>query len=148
MSARAFPAAYRLLLAAALAVPHAGCLVTTTPPPVDPGLGSLPAGNIAAREGIVVAQLRTIKKAEDLHFAKHGSYATAEELVEAGLLAHAPTAGGYTIELTVTDDGYVVEAVPDEYGPDGRRSFYLDERGVVRGDDHEGGAPEPTDPPV
>ena len=148
MSARVPTAARGLLLVAALACPSAACLVATAPPPVDPGLGSLPSGNVAGREGLVVAQLRLVKQAQQFHFAKHGEYGTFEELVDAGLLNHEPSAGGYTIEMAVEDGGYVVEAVPDEYGPDGRRSFYLDEKGTIRGADHEGGAPQPTDPPV
>lgn len=124
--------------------------MTTTPPPVDPRLESLPGASVSAREQLAIARLRLLAQAETIYFSEHGSYGTVEELIEAGVLNRTPDGSGYTIELTVTNDGagFVVEAVPTEYGPDGRRSFYVDEKGVVRGGDHEGGAPDPDDPPV
>ena len=84
----------------------------------------------------------------ELHVAggserRHGEFAWVDD-------DHTPEVLGYTMELTVDDGGggYTLEAVPEVYGPDGRRSFYLDEKGVIRGADHQGGAPEATDPPV
>jgi hypothetical protein len=144
---------FRLLLVAsavASALPLAGCLIATAPPVPEPGLESVPSANVAAREGIVVAELRTIAQGEQFYFAEKGSFATLDELVEEGMLNHTPEVLGYTMELTVDDGGggYTLEAVPEVYGPDGRRSFYLDEKGVIRGADHQGGAPEPSDPPV
>jgi len=52
--------------------------------------------------------------------------------------------------LDVLEGGgrYEALAVPIEYGPTGRRSFYMDETGVIRGADHEGGAPKSDDPVV
>ena len=125
-----------------------GCLVTTTAPPIEPGMEKLPAANVAARENIVINQLTMIKRGEDLHFATKGKYATMDQLVQAGSLNIAPTGLGYTIDITVTDSGYELVAVPNEYGPKGRRSFYLDQSGIVRGDDHQGGAATADDPPV
>src|SRR5262245_46460022 len=125
-----------------------GCLVTTTAPPIEPGMEKLPAANVAAREQIVIDQLTMIKRGEDLHFATKGSYATMQQLVDDGSLNYAPTGLGYTIDITVTGSGYQLVAVPTEYGPKGRRSFYLDQSGTVRGDDHQGGAATAADPPV
>jgi hypothetical protein len=129
-------------------VASASCLVATTPPPLDPGADKLPGANVAAREQIVINQLTMIKKAEDLRFATKGSYGTLDELVAGGGFNVSPQGLGYTIDLTVTDSGYEVIAVPREYGPDGRRSFFMDETGVVRGADHQGGAPSAADPPA
>ena len=125
-----------------------GCLVTTTAPPIEPGMEKLPAANVAAREQIVLNQLTMIKKGEDLHFATKGRYGTMQDLVQAGSLNIAPTGLGYTIDITVTDSGYELVAVPTEYGPKGQRSFFLDQTGIVRGDDHQGGAATADDPPV
>lgn len=137
------------LLVGCLLLPLGGCLVTTTVPPADPNaLESLPGANVSAREQLVVAQLRAVKQAEMTYFAETGKFATIDELVASGALNHTPEVLNYTIEIETADGGYTVLAVPDEYGPDGRRSFYLDQSGIIRGADHDGGAPKPTDPPV
>jgi hypothetical protein len=141
----------RLALAAAAAstaFATGGCLVTSTAPPYRPGMEKLPGANVAAREQVVLNQLAMIKRAEEFEYASSGSYATMEDLVASGHLTHSPQGLGYTIDLTLTDDGYEVLAVPVEYGPDGRRSFYLDQTGKIRGDDHNGGAPSADDPVV
>ena len=140
----------RFLGLAALAAAAGGCIVTSTVPPYRPGMESLPKGNVAAREQIILNQLTIIKKAEAFYNADRGSYATLDELVSAGHLTQSPQGLGYTIDLTVTEDGtgYEVMAVPVEYGPDGRMSFYLDQSGVIRGADHQGGAPSAEDPQV
>ena len=133
-----------VLLGAAIS---GGCLLGTTPPPgLGPGVGALPAANTAAREIVVIEQLNVVKKGELIYYAENNRYANMDELVKSGALSVSPQGLGYTIDLTATDDGYVVMAVPNEYGPNGKRSFYLDESGVVRGDDHMGGAPAKDDP--
>lgn len=129
------------------AVLSGGCLIGTTPPPgVGPGVEAIPAANTSAREILVIEQLRVLKKGEDVYFAENSRYADMNELIKSGAINVSPQGLGYAIDLTVTDDGYVVMAVPNEYGPNGKRSFYLDETGVVRGDDHMGGAPAKDDP--
>jgi hypothetical protein len=138
----------RSLLLLVVALATSGCLVTTTAPPLDPGVSSLPAGAIAAREGVAINQLVMIKRAEEMYFAKNGSYGTIDQIVADGGLNQAPQQIGYTVELSVTADGYQVVAVPSVYGPQGRRSFFMDQTGIVRGDDHQGGAASPNDPPV
>ena len=136
------------LVALAIAVTGA-CLPGSMPMPHTPGAEQLPAGKQSANEQLVVAQLRTIKTAEARYFAEHGAYGAMEELRASGALNQSPQGLGYTIDLTLSDDGgYFVMAVPNEYGPSGRRSFYLDESGVIRGADHGGGAPGPDDPVV
>lgn len=125
-----------------------GCLVATTPPPVDPGSETLPAASVAAREGLVINQLRVLGKAEIAYFAEHGKYGSLPDLIAAGGLNVSPQGLGYSVDLTTSDSGYQLLAVPNEYGPKGRRSFYMDETGTIRGDDHQGGAPSASDPPV
>ncbi|MCC6745808.1 MAG: hypothetical protein IT175_18245 [Acidobacteria bacterium] len=128
-----------------------GCFAGTVPVPIQPGAEQLPAGNLKAREDLAIFQLAMLKKAEDAHFAMHGTFGTVQELMEDGTM-NTPLQGGrsYTIDVKVLDGGgrYEALAVPVEYGPTGRRSFYMDETGVIRGADHEGGAPKATDPVV
>jgi hypothetical protein len=138
-------------LAVALAAAGSGgCLLGTAPAPYQPGMESLPQANVSAREQVILNQLMTLKNAETFRFAERGSYASMDELVSGGHLNYQPKGLRYTIDVTVTDGGagYEVIAVPVEYGPDGRRSFFMDQTGVIRGDDHEGGAPSIEDPPV
>ncbi|HQR37404.1 MAG TPA: type IV pilin protein [Blastocatellia bacterium] len=137
----------QVALVVLVAVLCGGCLVGTTPPPgVGPGVEAVPAANTAAREILVIEQLHVLKKGEDVYYAENNRYATMAQLVQSGAMNVSPQGMGYSIDLTVTDTGYVVMAVPNEYGPNGKRSFYLDESGVVRGDDHMGGAPAKDDP--
>jgi hypothetical protein len=153
MFSRIGSVAARACAASALALALAsagGCLMTTTAPPVDPGLDKLPAGNVSAREQLVVSQLKTIKRAEDFYLTEKGQYGSLSDLMSSSQLNQTPTGLGYLVEIKVTDGGtkYVVEAVPKEYGPMGKRSFYMDESGTIRGGDHQGGAPQATDPVV
>ena len=53
----------------------------------------------------------------------------------AGLIAGSLAAGessGYVFTLTSTAQGYTVSAVPKTFGTTGRRTFYLDQSGVIR----------------
>jgi hypothetical protein len=138
------------LVVAAAAVSAGGCLLGTAPVPYEPGLESLPQASINTREQIILNQLMTIKTAETFRYAERGSYATLDELVSGGHLNYNPTGLKYQFELKVTDGGkgYEIVAVPNQYGPDGRRSFYMNQSGVIRGDDHQGGAPSKDDPAV
>lgn len=54
----------------------------------------------------------------------------------------------YRVTISATGDRFTVHATPKEYGKSGRRSFYLDETGVVRGADHAGQPANAGDPPV
>lgn len=140
-----------IVLAAAIAVASAGCLAGTVPVPVQPGSEALPSGNLRAREELALAQLSTIRNAEQAHLAMYGKYATAPELLKAGLINSTMQGGqNYTVDVTVVDDGakFFAMAVPVEYGPTGRTSFYMDETGIIRGADHQGGAAKPDDPVV
>ena len=140
----------RCLALSAACAASAGCLVTSTAPPYRPGMESLPQANVAVREQVVYNQIMMIRKGEDFYYADRGSYANFDELVKAGHLIQSPQGLGYTIDLTVNGggSGYELVAVPVEYGPDGRMSFYLDESGIIRGADHQGGAPSSADPQV
>ncbi len=54
----------------------------------------------------------------------------------------------YKIELTVTGDKFEATAIPMNYGKTGRRSFFVNETGVIRAADHKGKPATVEDPPV
>jgi hypothetical protein len=55
---------------------------------------------------------------------------------------------GYNCEVTVNGDQFEAVATPKEYGKTGKRSFFVDKTGVVRGDDHGGAPATVADKPV
>jgi hypothetical protein len=78
-----------------------------------------------------------------------GSYATMDKLVETKLF---PTEVfdkyGYKFDITIVGDQFEAVATPREYGKTGKRSFFVDKSGVVRGDDHGGGPATVADNPI
>jgi hypothetical protein len=50
--------------------------------------------------------------------------------------------------VAVLSNRFEAIAVPVEYGRTGRISFFVDERGVLRGGDHAGGAATLSDKPI
>lgn len=94
-------------------------------------------------EAIAISALQTIANAERAYKAgsKNGPYATMQELVDGKTFPlEAFDKYGYKYEITVMGDQFEAVATPKEYGKTGKRSFFVDKSGVVRGDDH-GGAP-------
>lgn len=80
---------------------------------------------------------------------KKGRYGTLEELVaekllEPDFIAHL----GYKIELDASGDYFEANATPKDYGKTGRRSFFVNEEGEVRGADHKGERATAEDPLV
>lgn len=81
--------------------------------------------------------------------AGKGSYGSLQQLVDAKLFPlEAFDKYGYKLEATVMGDQFEATAVPREYGKNGKRSFFVDKSGVVRGDDHGGGPATVADKPV
>jgi hypothetical protein len=68
----------------------------------------------------------------------------AEELLEKDFLQSLE----YKLELNVSGEKYEATATPKNYGKTGRRSFFVDEGGTVRGADHKGRPATVEDPPV
>jgi type II secretory pathway pseudopilin PulG len=109
---------------------------------------NLMAARRAANEATTIKTLRTISMAEDTFFAKHQKYGTFSELADEGLLARDlmfESKSGYRYQISVvTRDegeflkGFDVVSVPKVYPSSGRRSFYLDETGVIRASDNQG----------
>jgi hypothetical protein len=128
-----------------------GCIVGTLPVPAPNDVNpSIPQANASARETLVLNQLQLISRGQGLYAMNSGKYATMEQLVAAGHLTRPPDGLRYTFTLTLAPDGngYTVSATPQQYGPDGQRSFFLDQSGVIRGANHGGSPATAADPPA
>jgi len=106
------------------------------------------------RETAVIKEVQTISQAETQYASQFGKYATT--LVELGpptqgasgpqgafLIPHSLAKGekdGYVFILSVADSGYQVHANPKTFGSTGRRTFYLDQNGIV----HQNWSREPA----
>jgi len=90
---------------------------------------------------------------------KEGISPEAADLVDADLASGMKD--GYTIRYRIVPAGgnlseeeanqtakFELAATPTEYGRDGRRSFYLDSDGVLRGADKQGAVATSTDPRI
>ena len=78
---------------------------------------------------------------------KKGRYGTLEELVAEELLEKTFLENlEYKIELDVSAEKFEVSATPKTYGKSGRRSFFADHTGTVRGADHRGEPANAEDP--
>jgi hypothetical protein len=106
---------------------------------------------LATNESIARNVLRTIVAAQ-VTFRKtkgDGRYGSLDELSAAGLITKDLFERyGYKIELSVLSNRFEVTAAPVEYGKTGRRSFFIDETGILRGGDHGGGAATLSDRPI
>ena len=101
-----------------------------------------------ARETGAIATMKTIFSAQIQYQSTFNKFATslaqlgppsgtggAEGPEAAGLIPGSLASGessGYIFTLTGTASGYTVSAVPKVFGTTGRRTFYLDQSGVVR----------------
>jgi hypothetical protein len=78
-----------------------------------------------------------------------GSFGSIDKLMEAKLFPDsARDQYGYNFQVTVMGDAFEAVATPREYGKTGKRSFFVDKSGIVRGDDHGGGPATVADKPV
>ena len=118
---------------------------------------NLLASRRAANEGATIQSLRTIHSAQATYQSLHESYATLDELGAEQLIAPELASGkrfGYKFQVNLTSGdvsrpaGFEVVSVPQEYPMSGRRSFYLDESGVIRGADAQGAAATKYDAPL
>ncbi|MCA1592054.1 MAG: DUF3352 domain-containing protein, partial [Acidobacteria bacterium] len=78
-----------------------------------------------------------------------GKFGTLEQLQAQKLLDKNYLAGSdYKIQLTTSGDKYETTATPKEYGKTGRRSFFVDESGIIRAANHKGEPATAGDPPI
>lgn len=104
-----------------------------------------------------IVTLKAIRTAEEAFRKKTGNkYGTLEELTGAGLIDSAlitNTEYGYRFALRVRTSSYEAVAVPLIYGKTGYEgtghiSLYLDDSGVIRGADKQGGEADAHDDPL
>jgi hypothetical protein len=116
-----------------------------------------------SKESSAQWKLRAILLAQESHKKKTGRYGTLEELLTAArsrdrgeefdgshYLAEAfasREADDYEIKLSVSGDKFEATATPTVYPKLGRRSFYIDQTGSLRGAD-TGGKPASESSPV
>jgi hypothetical protein len=81
---------------------------------------------VAAQELNAIRGIGEIRQAEEAYIRSHGQAGSAVELA---IPQHVT--GGYTFELTVDKNRYVIKATPEQFGATGRRSFYADESGII-----------------
>lgn len=143
------------IIAAAMIIPLAIIMAIAIP--------NLLASRRAANEGATMATLRKLHAAEATYQATsgNGNYCTFDELAAANLVDPELAQGrfGYKFKIEVTN-GYStvrgtsesarfhVVGVPQTYGSSGNRSFYIDETGVIRGEDNRGREATELTPPV
>ena len=102
-------------------------------------------------EGMAMGSLRTIFSAESVYQSTtgKGKYGTLDQLVEQKLVSKPFLEKyGYDLEVRTSGDEFEAVATPREYGKTGKRSFFVDKSGVVRGDDHGGTPATAADKPV
>ena len=112
-------------------------------------VSAMKQGSPEMNEMIAMSAMQMVVSSEASYKLDKGSYGTIDELVEQKLLTKDMLEKyGYRIEVTASGTGFEAVAVPVEYDKTGKRSFFVDQTGVVRGDDHGGGPATSGDKPV
>jgi type IV pilus assembly protein PilA len=117
---------------------------------------NLLASRRAANEGSAIHTLRTVSAAEATYQSLFQRYGTLQELASEQLIDPALSGGlknGYKFSLEITKnadnlEGYNLVGVPLTYQSTGRRSFFINETGVIRAADAQGGPSTEFDPPL
>jgi type II secretory pathway pseudopilin PulG len=131
--------------------------------------------DLAAREDNAIADLRAVAAALETYHRAYGKLPDSLQALgpaqpggispEAAGLVDAELAGGskdgYAIRYTITPpaehlpvdeaskaETFSLAASPTEYAKTGRRSFFLDSSGALRGGDKQGGVATATDPRI
>ena len=108
----------------------------------------------AANEGSAMSTMRTIAAAEHTYQSIEMKFGTLQELAAGGLVDEKLASGtknGYTFTVTIDNENpgaFEVTGVPETYGKTGTRSFYVDQTGVIRAGDNDGGPSTKMDEPV
>jgi hypothetical protein len=136
--------------------PKAKVAARTEPLPSETSNEDGTANDVEANEAWAINTLRAIASAEASFKTKAGAgeYGSLEQLEKQKLLESvraAATQNGYVFEIRIqagkmeSPAVFTVSAVPQTYGVSGRRSFYIDQTGVLRGADKEGGTADVAD---
>jgi hypothetical protein len=114
-------------------------------------MSSMKPGSPEMDEMMAMGGLSMIANAENIYKDKlgKGSYGSLDDLIKEKLVQKEfLEAYGYKFEVNVLGDRFEATATPLEYGKTGKRSFFVDQSGVVRGDDHGGGPANAMDKPA
>ncbi|MGH9870975.1 MAG: hypothetical protein ACRD9S_00640 [Pyrinomonadaceae bacterium] len=109
---------------------------------------------IRQNEAGTIKSLRTLFKAETTYKSTtgNGDYGTLEELRKARMidrvLAESHRYGYLFSIISEKPSSFEITAVPRTYGRTGRRSFYMDETGVIRAADKNGDEATAADRPL
>jgi hypothetical protein len=101
-------------------------------------------------EGSAMGLMMMIAQAQEDYKKTSGSYGTMDQLIEAKHLSKEFFENtGYKFEIFVSGgDRFEAQAVPVEYGKNGKMSFFVDQTRILRGADHNGASANAADPPV
>jgi len=114
-------------------------------------MSAMKEGSPEMNEAIAISVLHMIASGQANYKATagNGTYGTLDELVEKKLVPKdVLDKYGYNFVVTPNPHGFEAVATPMEYGKTGKRSFFIDQSNVVRGDDHGGGPATIADKPV
>lgn len=112
-------------------------------------MSAMKQGSPEMNETIAMTAVQMIANAEGSYKADKGNYGSIDNLAASKLIQKdILDKYGYRFDVTTSGDGFEVVAVPTEYGKSGKRSFFIDQNGVIRGDDHGGGPATVADKPV
>ena len=114
-------------------------------------MSAMKEGSPEMNEMIAISVLQLIARGEENYkkTAGNGSYGSIDELVEHKMLGkEVLDKYGYKFVITTSAHGFEAVATPVEYGKSGKRSFFVDQSGIVRGDDKGGGPATVGDKPV
>ena len=105
-----------------------------------------------SNEAAAILGLKVIHEQEEIRRNETKRYVPMDQLFRPadGIPPLSQMNPGYRFEVRVRDGGKSFEAfaAPEQYGKTGRRSFYMNEAGVVRGGDKGGGEATATDSEV
>ena len=91
--------------------------------------------------------LISLAESEKAYREKHNRYGSIQDLRKAELYWQDDiTVTGYQVDLKISADSFRVIATPTEHNVTGRRSFYIDQNGTLRGADHGGRPATAADP--
>jgi hypothetical protein len=112
-------------------------------------MSAMKQGSSEMNEAIAISALRILANAEASYRTTEGAYGSIEMLTEKKLLQKDVfDKYGYRFEVVAFGNGFEARATPAEYGKTGKRSFFVDQSGIVRGGDHGGGPASVADNPV
>lgn len=111
--------------------------------------GAVNSPRQANQESMAQAVMMQIAYFEEDYKKEAGSYGTLEQLIAAKVIDQDMVEqSGYKFEILVSADKFEVYATPVEYGPNGKRSYFIDQTRILRGADRNGAPASSSDPPI